>query len=79
VLLNESSNLVFEVVDLEAVGIVVGIDGTNKPHDNAMEVASGDVCVTLEDVSNQLGGDRSVCHVKGCIEMSLGSDLSGKL
>jgi len=79
VLLNESGNLVFKVTDLEAVGIVAGIDGTDESHDNATEVASGDVHVTLEDVSNRSGGDRSMHCVKGCIETSLSGNLSGKL
>jgi len=52
VLLNKPGDLVFEIVDLDAVAFVLSVDGTNKPYDDTVEVASGNVYVTLEDVSD---------------------------
>jgi len=79
VLLNKPGDLVFEVVDLDAVAFVLGVDGTDKSYDDTMEVASGNVHVTLEDVSDRLGGDQSVCSMKGHVETHLGGDLGGEL
>ena len=47
-LLNETGDLVFKVTDLETMGIVVSIDGTDKPYDDAAEVASRDVTTKTE-------------------------------
>ena len=79
VLLNKPGDLVFEVADLDAVVFVLGVDGTDEPHDDTVKVATGNVHVTLEDVSNRLGGDQSVCSMKSHVETHLGSDLGGEL
>jgi len=79
VLLNKPGDLVFEIADLDAVAFVLSIDGTDKPHDDTVEVASGNVHVTLEDVSDRLGGDQSVCSMKGYVETHLGGNLGGEL
>jgi len=34
VFLNEAGDLVFKVMDLDAVSLVVGIDGTDKTHND---------------------------------------------